>query len=72
MGNKPKKKIGGLLLGAGGLSALLALLCCGSPWILAGLFAALGLSFLLRESVLIPVIILGIIVAAIGWLMLKK
>jgi hypothetical protein len=41
-------------------------------WILAGLFAAFGLSFLLRDSVLISVIILGIIVALIGWRVLKK
>jgi hypothetical protein len=72
MGNKSNKKLGGLLLGAGGLSAFLALLCCGFPWLLAGLFAAFGLNFLLQDSVLIPIIILGIIIAYIGWRMLKK
>lgn len=72
MNNKPTKKIGGLLLGAGGVSALLAVLCCGFPWLLAGLFAMFGLSFLLQDSVLIPTIILGIIVAFIGWRMWKK
>lgn len=72
MKNKSKKNLGGLLLGAGGLSAFLALLCCGFPWLLAGLFAAFGLSFLVQDSILIPVIILGIIIAFIGWRMLRK
>ena len=72
MKNKSKKNLGGLLLGAGGLSAFLALLCCGFPWLLAGLFAAFGLSFLLQDSILISVIILGIIIAFIGWRMLRK
>ncbi len=72
MKNKSKKNLGGLLLGAGGLSAFLALLCCGFPWLLAGLFAAFGLSFLLQDSILISVIILGIIIAFIGWRILRK
>ncbi len=72
MENKSKSKIGGLLLGAGGVSAFLALICCGFTWILAGLFAAFGLSFLLQDSVLITVILLGIIIAFIGWRMLRK
>ncbi len=72
MKNKSKKTLGGLLLGAGGLSAFLALLCCGFPWLLAGLFAAFGLSFLLQDSILIPVIIHGIIIAFIGWRMMRK
>ena len=72
MENKSKTKIGALLLGAGGLSAFLALICCGFTWILAGLFAAFGLSFLLQDSVLITVILLGIIIAFIGWRMRKR
>ena len=72
MENKSKSKIGGLLLGAGGVSAFLALICCGFTWILAGLFAAFGLSFLLQDSVLITVILLGIIIAFIGWRMRKR
>lgn len=72
MKTKRQNKLGKFLLGAGGLSAFLALLCCGFPWLLAGLFAAFGLSFLLQDSVLIPVIILGTIVAFIGWRLLKK
>ncbi len=58
-------------MGAGGVSAFLALICCGFTWILAGLFAAFGLSFLLQDSVLITVILLGMIIAFIGWRMRK-
>jgi hypothetical protein len=72
MDDKSNKKIGGLLVGAGGISALLAVFCCGFPWLLAGLFAMLGVSFLLQDIVLIPIIILGMIIAFIGWRMLKK
>lgn len=72
MNSKSKNKLGKTLLGIGGVSAFVALLCCGFPWILAGLFAAFGLSFLLQDSILIPIAILGIIIAFIGWKMLKK
>ena len=72
MKTKSQNKLGKVLLGAGGVGAFVALLCCGFAWILAGLFAAFGLSFLLQDSVLITVILLGIIIAFIGWRMLKK
>lgn len=72
MENRSKSKVGGLLVGAGGLSVFLALICCGFTWILAGLFAAFGLSFLLHDSVLITVILLGIIVAIFGWRLSKR
>ncbi len=72
MEQKSTRRIGRLFLGAGGLSAFLALLCCGFSWILLGLFATLGLSFLLQDSVLVTVIIFGLIVAFIGWRMLKR
>ncbi len=72
MENKSKSTLGKTLLGVGGISAFIALLCCGFPFILAGLFATLGLSFLLQDSILIPITILGVIVAFIGWKMLKK
>ncbi len=72
MKTKSQNKLGKVLLGAGGVSAFLALICCGFTWILAGLFAAFGLSFLLQDSVLITVILLGMIIAFIGWRMLKR
>lgn len=67
-----QRKIGGALLGIGGVGGLSALVCCGAPWIFAGLFASLGLSFLIQDSILIPAAIIGIIIAFIGWKMWKK
>jgi len=72
MDKTTKSNIGKALFGAGGTTALLAFLFCGMPWVLAGLFATLGLSFLLQDSFLIPILILGIIIAFIGWKMLRK
>jgi hypothetical protein len=72
MEKKSNKKLGGVLLGLGSISAFFGLFCCGLPWVFASLFAMLGLSFILNDSILISIIILGIIVALIGWRMLKK
>ncbi|MDQ3634581.1 MAG: hypothetical protein M3405_08745 [Acidobacteriota bacterium] len=72
MKTKSQNKLGKTLLGAGSVSVFLALLCCGFTWIFAGLFATLGLSFLLQDSILISITILGIIIAFIGWKMLRK
>lgn len=72
MKSKSQNKLSKVLLGAGGVSAFVAFLCCGFAWILAGLFATFGLSFLLQDSILIPVAIFGIIIAIVGWKMWKK
>jgi len=72
MENKSNKQLGGLLLGVGGVSAVFGLACCGLPWVFAGLFAALGLGFMFQDAVLMSIALIGIIVAVIGWRMLKK
>jgi len=54
MDEKSQSKLGKALLGAGGISVFAALLCCGFGWILAALFATLGISFILQDSFLIP------------------
>ena len=72
MKNNSKSKFGGLLLGVGGVSAVFGLACCGLPWIFAGLFAALGLGFMFQDAVLMSLAAVGMIVAVIGWRMLKK
>ena len=72
MENKSKIKFRALLFGVGGVSAFFCLLCCGLPWVFADLFAALGLGFLFQDAVLMSIAILGIIVAFIGWRILKK
>ena len=52
---------------AGAVGAILAALCCaGTPFILAGL-AALNLSFLRRDAILFPVMIVSLLVALGGF-----
>ncbi len=67
-----KRNLGGAMLGIGGVSAALALLCCAAPWLLGGLLVTLGLGFILRDSVLLPLAALGLIVALAGWWLMKK
>jgi len=66
------RKLGGVLFGVGGVSALLALLCCAAPWLLGGLLVTLGLSFILRDSVLLTIAALGLITAIAGWWLMRK
>lgn len=61
--SEANRKLGGALVGFG---ALLALICCAAPWLLAGLLAVLGLGFLLKSAVLIALILGGILLVFIG------
>jgi hypothetical protein len=67
-----ERTLGRVLFGVGGVSALLALLCCVAPWLLGGLLVALGLGFILRDSVLLSLAAIGIVVAIIGWRLMHK
>lgn len=63
------RKVGGILVGIGGVTAALALLCCVAPWLLAGFLVALGLGFLLRNVLLLTIAAVGVLVALLGfWL----
>ena len=66
------RKLGGVLMGVGGVGAALALLCCAAPWILGGLLVTLGLGFILKDSVLLTIAALGLIVAFAGWRLMSK
>jgi hypothetical protein len=61
------RKLGGALMGIGGASALLALLCCGAAWLFGGFLVALGLGFLLKDVVLLTVAAVGLLLALTGW-----
>jgi hypothetical protein len=66
------RKLGGVLFGVGGAGAALALLCCIAPWLLGGLLVTFGLGFILKDSVLLPLAALGVVVAIMGWWLRQK
>jgi len=66
------RKLGGVLVGIGGLGALWALVCCVAPWIFAGALVALGLGFLLKNVVIIAVAVVSLLIAFVGWRMMRK
>lgn len=66
------RKLGGVLVGVGGLTAALALLCCVAPWLLAGFLVALGLGFILKELLLLAIAAVGILVALFGFWLRRK
>lgn len=66
------RKIGGILVGVGGVTAALALLCCIAPWLLAGFLVALGLGFILKNVLLLAIAAAGVLVALLGFLLRRK
>ena len=66
------RKIGGVLFGIGGAGAALALLCCAAPWLLGGLLVAAGLGFILNDGVLLPLAVIGMVVAFAGWRLMRR
>lgn len=66
------RKVGGVLFGVGGAGAALALLCCAAPWLLGGALVALGLGFILKDSVLLPLAGAGVLLAAAGWWLMRR
>ncbi len=63
------QKLGGLLIGIG---ALLAVVCCAAPWLLAGLLAALGLGLVLKSTVLVALTVVGVILVLVGLALRQK
>jgi mannose/fructose/N-acetylgalactosamine-specific phosphotransferase system component IIC len=66
------RKLGGVLVGVGGVTAAVALLCCIAPWLLAGFLVALGLGFLLKDVLLLTIAAVGILVALFGFWLRRK
>ena len=58
--------VGRTLMAVGISGAAFAALCCVAPFIVAGLVTALGLGFILQDSILIGLLIVFIGVAALG------
>lgn len=70
--NTANRKLGGVLIGVGGLGAALALLCCAAPWILGGALVALGLGFILKDAILLSLAAVGLLIAFAGWRLMRK
>jgi len=66
------RKVGGVLVGIGGVTAALALLCCIAPWLLAGFLVALGLGFILKDVLLLSIAVVGALVAVFGFWLRRK
>jgi len=66
------RRLGGVLVGVGGLGAAVALLCCAAPWILGGALVALGLGFILKDAILLSLAAVGLLIAFAGWRMMRK
>src|SRR5713226_819660 len=66
------RRLGGVLVGIGGLGALWAIICCLAPWIFAGALVALGLGFLLKNVVVMAIAVVGLVIAFVGWRMMTK
>lgn len=63
---------GRALMAIGVSGATLAALCCVAPFLLAGVLATVGLSFLLKDIVLIPLLMVSLGVIAVGYYMSKR
>ena len=58
--------LGRTLLAVGISGAALAALCCVAPFLVAGLVTALGLGFILNDSILMGLLVVFAGVAALG------
>lgn len=63
----------GRALLAGGISgAAFAAICCLAPFIVVGLVTALGLGFILKDSILLGLLGVFIGVAALGYYLVRR
>lgn len=64
--------IGRTLIALGISGAALAALCCFAPFLVAGLLTAVGLGFILKDSILIGLMIVFLGVAVLGYYLLQR
>lgn len=64
--------LGRTLVAVGISGAAFAALCCVAPFIVAGLVTALGLEFMLDDSILVGLLVLFIGVAALGYYFVRR
>ncbi|UVT19677.1 MAG: hypothetical protein H8K03_18090 [Nitrospira sp.] len=65
--NETPSWLGRTLMAVGISGAAFAALCCLAPFLVAGLVTALGLGFMLNDTLLIGLLVMFIGVAALGY-----
>lgn len=71
--SKPESSWFGRTLIAVGISgAAFAALCCFAPFLLAGLVTAVGLGFILKDSILMGLLVIFLGIAALGYYTLRR
>lgn len=71
--NHPKPSwLGRTLMAVGVSGAAFAALCCFAPFLLAGLVTAVGLGFILKDSILMGLLVVFLGVAALGFYFLRR
>lgn len=64
--------LGRALMAVGISGAAFAALCCVAPFMVAGLVTALGLGFMLNDSILIGLLVVFAAVAALGYYVVRR
>lgn len=64
--------LGRALMAVGVSGAVLAGLCCVAPFLLTGVLAAVGLSFLLKDAVLLLLLALFFTIAMVGYFISRR
>ena len=65
-------RLGRTLMVVGISGAAFAALCCLAPFIVVGLVTALGLGFILKDSILLGLLVVFIGVAALGYYLVRR
>lgn len=70
--HEPPFWLGRALMAVGISGAAFAALCCVAPFLVAGLVTALGLGFLLKDSILVGLLVVFTGVAALGSYVVRR
>ena len=66
-GRRDGSRLGRVLLAVGIGGGALTAICCAAPFLLAGALTAVGLGFILNETVLVGLLVTFLAVAALGY-----
>jgi hypothetical protein len=72
LNNPPSSWLGRTLIAVGMSGAVFAALCCFAPYLVAGLVTAVGLGFILKDSILLGLGIVFLGLAVLGYYLLQR